>query len=293
MKYFKTFTLAGLTLLTKNTYANLTEGLTDSSSSLSEFLNQLGEYAQQVLDYQNKNEWDDEQLQEWLLENADDVSGAIGDPNRGLNPRNVQLTAQLKTITTYGCYCYFEEDFMTGRGPVMDHIDGFCKKLGDGYTCAKHDDDSCNPNIQDYNMPNVGNVLSYVLNPTTDNMNRILRNCRDNNSNNSCAQAACQLEQHFIAQVTADVTLGRITQSNREKRGFDRAGTCFVQRARENKGGSGNGRDHPQRSECCGTIPDRFPYTHVDGRRECCVSHTYDAFLMQCCPDGTVATQCL
>lgn len=43
----------------------------------------------------------------------------------------------LQDKSPYGCWCYFGDDHGKGIGGPIDQIDAMCKKLHDGYTCAK------------------------------------------------------------------------------------------------------------------------------------------------------------
>ena len=215
-----------------------------------------------------------------------------GELDRNLQPsQNVPLSANFENIDNYGCYCNFQTNFSNGKGPFQDHIDQFCKKVQDGYFCASFDDPTCDASQVSYNYPNPGTVLLYVLAPTSANMDAVMADCVSENPNNSCAQTACQIENYFIASVTSDITLGNIDSNLQVDNGFDKTSTCVVNRV-PSDGPGGDGREFPRRTECCGPVPHRFAYKHVDGRRECCGMHTFDAMLMQCCDDGTTSAMC-
>lgn len=234
----------------------------------------------------------DSKTKEFLDELGNMIKEEQGDP-RNLQPsQNVPLSANFENIDDYGCYCNFSNDFSSGKGPTQDHIDSFCKKVQDGYFCASFDDPTCEAAKVDYNYPSPGVVLLYVLQPTSTNMDAVMSNCVTENPGNSCGQVACQIENYFIASVTSDITLGNIDSALQVDNGFTKSATCVVVTDGKRNPGSGNGREFPRRTECCGSVPHRFAYKHVDGRRECCGQHTYDAMLMQCCDDGTTAALC-
>ena len=47
---------------------------------------------------------------------------------------NVQEAIQ--QFDNYGCWCYFYDNVGRGKGTPVDELDGLCKTLHDGYTCA-------------------------------------------------------------------------------------------------------------------------------------------------------------
>ena len=47
-----------------------------------------------------------------------------------------QYNSVFQNIDHYGCWCYFEENFVKGKGKPQDPIDELCKILHDGYECA-------------------------------------------------------------------------------------------------------------------------------------------------------------
>ena len=42
-------------------------------------------------------------------------------------------------VDGYGCWCYFGSDYVNGRGHTQDALDEECKKLVNGYRCARMD----------------------------------------------------------------------------------------------------------------------------------------------------------
>ena len=84
---------------------------------------------------------------------------------------------------------------------------------------------------------------------------------------------ACECDVYFVNR--AFDQLVKFEPSTSLINGFDRENECV----------SGYGT-FEEKDKCCGTFPDRFPFSSRDGNRGCCNSRTYDTSIMECCEDG-------
>jgi hypothetical protein len=191
---------------------------------------------------------------------------------------NVQ--AAVESFDEYGCWCYFYDNVGRGKGTPVDELDGMCKTLHDGYTCAIIDAelegaDECIPWEVEYNPGSgAGNdrfATCQAANPGGDN----------------CAVRACSVEGIFTDNVFALLLGG--SQADLENfshsQGFDPAtdAGCPVKPGVHGSSGA---------KECCGSYPNRFPFKTLDGDRACCASRTYNTQILSCCPNGQVKANC-
>merc|ERR1711953_828751 len=91
--------------------------------------------------------------------------GAAGD--RALLKENMGL------INEYGCWCFFEEEFIGGTGPAQDPLDEICRTLSHGYSCIIMDNDEagtpCTPYDLVYNSAFGSGLAPFGL--TMENLN--------------------------------------------------------------------------------------------------------------------------
>ena len=112
-------------------------------------------------------------------------------------------------------------------------------------------------------------ILKYILSSSNQ------RFFCDNSTeiHNSCAQMACECDVYFVNRVFEH--LMKFEPSISIMNGFNREDECV----------SGYG-SFEEKDKCCGTYPDRFPFSSRDGNRGCCNTRTYDTSIMECCEDG-------
>lgn len=148
----------------------------------------------------------------------------------------------------------------------------------------------CDPNRVQY---------SYTLNvDDNDPNNYMLKSitCTDDpmvggkkgrvNLKAACRRDICECDKK-LAEDLRDEYMNWDQSKHAKLGGFDQEGECKSECAGGNCGGNGG----PTEKQCCGTIPNRFPYKMSDSRK-CCEGKTYDANLYQCCQDGSVALTC-
>lgn len=201
----------------------------------------------------------------WAESQSDEVQLAVG--MKSFQP---VIENYLAAVDNYGCWCYFSADYYKGKGPIVNSIDGSCKTLSLGYSCALIDAqengiDDCVPWEVDY--------ISY--NPFFP-IETIPTQCADSNDGDLCAIWACTVEGHFTARVFADF-LGNVVYDPTYKHDggfFDADVSCVT--------GTGNGE--PSERSCCGSYPFRFPYKTYGDERGCCGQKTFNTFA-KCCED--------
>lgn len=179
----------------------------------------------------------------------------------------------LDNINDYGCWCYFEDHHGSGRGPVVNDVDLFCRALHQGYDCAIMDG-------IDTNDPCVPWSVGYTSRPS--NVNDIVTQCQDENQHSQCSINACIVEAYFVINIFQSFLAGnQHSEIFLHNNGFDVDVNCPV--------------IHGQASdkECCGEYPFRHPYKTLDGGRACCNSETYlvDGFY-ECCSNSYLSVAC-
>merc|ERR1712118_627542 len=56
--------------------------------------------------------------------------------NSSLRAFSGNIANAVERLDEYGCWCYFYDNVGRGKGTPVDELDGLCKTLHDGYTCA-------------------------------------------------------------------------------------------------------------------------------------------------------------
>merc|ERR1719219_516782 len=200
--------------------------------------------------------------------------------NSSLRAFTGNIATAVANFDEYGCWCYFYDNVGRGKGTPVDELDGLCKTLHDGYTCAIIDGeaegaDECIPWEVDYN-PGQGT-----------GSNRFADCQAQNPGASNCAVRACAVEGIFTDNVFALLLGG--SQANLEEfshvNGFDPSPTqgCLVKPGQKGYGGE---------KSCCGAYPNRFPFKTLDGDRACCGARTYNTQLLNCCGNGQVKANC-
>lgn len=183
----------------------------------------------------------------------------------------------LQNITkywTYGCWCFQMGDYplRKGNGSPVDNVDKICKQHKECYQCAKRDaGPECNPEETGYRF-------SATIDPVTGSPT-----VQCTNPVGSCRRNICECDNAFASRLpgSASGSDGWTGAHHAHYGGFDTRTSCL---ARINTPG---GKGHTV--ECCGTLPDRFPYRFAkDGTgKQCCDGTIFSSDTHQCC-DGTV-----
>jgi hypothetical protein len=207
-------------------------------------------------------------------ETAATANGAV--PANGLRTVTQE---DMDLVNEYGCWCYFQDGYGSGKGKPVDDIDVLCKRLHDGYTCAIMDSadlgDECVPWEVSYNSA-IGSGMLIDMDIAT-----IRQECDVQNPDNGCPNWVCKIEGYFLQQLVLYFTHGgQINHNFRHAMGFNTATGCPVM--------TGTKSD----KACCDEYPLRFPFKTYNGARDCCYTHTFNTNLYQCCGDGTVKMSC-
>ena len=169
----------------------------------------------------------------------------------------------LQHIRGYGCWCYFDDQVGLGRSHPTDSIDEMCRILQYGYECVAMDHENCVPQDTYYDpLPSFDNIES---------------NCQSvNGGHGQCAVDACIVETTFVKNYFLEVglTAASVDESKQHQNGFSVDTNCPT------KQGSVSER------ACCGSFPNRFPYSTLNDQRKCCGSTTYDSEINQCCEEA-------
>lgn len=182
----------------------------------------------------------------------------------------------LEPIDHYGCWCYFSEDYVFGKGPIQDGIDADCKILNQGYRCAKMDaiarGNDCNPATIVY--------TPYNFFSSTVDISSECRNSNLNNDNPECAYDACMIEGAFTLKYFDTFFLGLQFQTELQHAvhggAFD-ASVCELP--------PGN-KEGPK--ACCGEVPERASFNTDKGAKSCCGNNIYSTLTNMCC-NGAVS----
>lgn len=187
---------------------------------------------------------------------------------------------QMNLISSYGCWCFFENAHGPGKGKPVDEIDGFCRTLHDNYQCAIMDGEAqstdCTPWAIGYNSAFGGGI------PPEMTMEGIVAECNRQNPSDTCMVWACKAEGWFVQEyLLYALSGGTINLANRHENGFNHDEECPVLPL---------GIYSP--IACCKDYPQRFPYKTRNGDRGCCGGKTYNALTMDCCSDGKARVSC-
>jgi len=208
---------------------------------------------------------------------ADVIRGMI--PAGQLVGDRALLKMDMGLLDQYGCWCYFEFDHGSGRGHPIDEIDEFCKLLHDGYSCILIDFDNAGSPCTPWQIPYNSAFGSGI--PTGLSLAGLIQECDTNNTPGSCEAEVCKVEGWFIqSYFTYAVNGGTINLLNQHSAGFDVATECPITTGVKSE------------RACCGTFPTRFPFKTYGGDRACCIDHTYDDTMLDCCNDGSTSTSC-
>ena len=177
----------------------------------------------------------------------------------------------LAAIDGYGCWCNFDTDYSKGKGDPVNIIDGHCKTLALGYTCAimdgREENDPCE---EPWNSGYTPHDLFLV------NTDPIPDQCLAKNAGDNCKIRSCIIEGHFSQIILEDFANSNVYDPNYKHGGgfFDPEIECVT--------GPGSGMQSEK--SCCGIYPFVFPFKTYGNDRACCGSRTYDT-QNKCCED--------
>ena len=194
---------------------------------------------------------------------------------------------QMGLINQYGCWCYFEDDYIKGMGQPMDELDKICKDLNQGYRCIILDMEEQGTSCIPYTAP-YSSAFGFGKPPTAFDRDSLIAECDLQNPSDECARATCKVEGWFMVQYfNFAMSGGQQTPEYRFGSGFDHDANC------RNKKNPGVIRT----LECCGIYPTRYTY-YDSSKRKCCApgpaasGKTYHPYFFECCSDGTVEFSC-
>jgi len=178
----------------------------------------------------------------------------------------------------YGCWGYFD-GVGKPKGKTQDELDNISKSMQQNYECLmiateNGDLDACVDKPWDVQYTVSGSMYAHLF---TGDMPKVLTECETSNQSNKCAENVCKVEMGISAKLMAEFQAGGYNQNNEHLSGFDPIAECVP------KVGV------PGERYCCGVdYPEKFVYKNPAGlNRECCVDHTFDANVLECCADGS------
>merc|ERR1711879_173034 len=221
--------------------------------------------------------------------------------SRNSDSRKVMELFTLSSIANYGCWCRFN-NYNPYRGPTMDPMDADCKTWHLNYQCMVNDfGGSCNEAVL-YN-----DTLTQLVEPFDESVDYVAE-CAARNPGSECQATACAVDAHFFRGIVNYLADNTLNQTLNGFFGFDGSACGFRQADAATTASAPIFTDMfttteapademtattltPPwpRSDCCGPYPERFPFKVQQGRRQCCVNHTYDTGLLECCADGSTA----
>lgn len=212
--------------------------------------------------------------------NLQDLANAAANMDMGPFGDRALLKQDMGLIDEYGCWCYFEQDHGQGRSHPVDEIDQFCKTLHDGYTCIIMDSESMGMPCVPWEIPY--NSATSVGQPSGMSMENLIVECDAQNSADTCESWTCRVEGWFLVQWLRYTLVdgGTVNPNHRHANGFDWQTECPIT--------TGIKSD----KACCGEYPLRFPFKTYNGARDCCIAHTFNTNLYECCGDGKVKMTC-
>jgi len=195
------------------------------------------------------------------------------------------IATKLTDLDHYGCWCYFDDDWLKAKGPVQDGLDAECKVLVNGYQCLVADalerGHTCDPMSQVYETYDILGGDGDIVADCAANSNGDLPE-----DERQCAIDLCVVEGTFSVGLFALLLAGIADAAgydanlahpeNAQDGPFDPAVECATNIV------AGHGQSE---KECCGAYPTRFPYKTFGGDRDCCGTRTFNTQTLVCCID--------
>lgn len=189
------------------------------------------------------------------------------------------IAPSLEEINHYGCWCYFGEDeYLQSKGPVQDEFDEACKILNNGYKCATIDGlergTACDASKIDYIKYDYFSGGELHEECTTLNF--------DNQEDAACAIDACIIEGNFLQTMFA-YFFGFPSRFPDPTFKHENVGGVFNVEDECKVGGY----NIQSERECCGQVPNRYPFKIFNGERSCCGEKTFNSINLKCCYGDT------
>jgi len=214
-----------------------------------------------------------QQIEDVLSAMGANIAASGGtDPLRGL-----AVPAFGTFLDGYGCWGFFGG---VGKGKALpvDDIDKISKSLQQNYECLiiateANEPNACVDKPWDVTYQVTGSMYSHLFNR---DMDKVLQECESANSND-CTKNVCKTEMGISLRLMNEFQSGSYNTNYEHLSGFDYAAECTPRVG------------IPGDRYCCGIdYPDKFVYKNPNGQqRSCCVDHTYDMTMLDCCNDGT------
>jgi len=214
---------------------------------------------------------------------SDSVASTLGQylgsylfPMPGVN--FMTLFGDMDQVFNYGCWCQLvtPDGVREGIGAPMDAIDQACKDWHSCMDCLIIDHEcSIFPVAYEAGKDGNGDVTC------------------NNQANDMCAESACKCDDRLVQRISEQwFNKNAEFNINDSADSFDHESRC-VAAAPQPKPGNGNnqcenGVADAAKKQCCGTYPDRYPYSTSEGCRQCCGAKTFNVDKHQCC-DNTLA----
>jgi len=211
------------------------------------------------------------------------------DPNNGLG-RSLQNFLPGTFTDGYACWCTFD-GVKKGKGIPEDELDQICRSLHQNYECMEQDTENnvvgaCadKPWLVDYSVTMNMYIKLFEVVTGTATEQEVFQECVNGNRGRPCAINVCKIEMAFSARFMIKMSTVPYNLAlqhrgggfNPNGGGFDPLTQCQTRQGQ------------PGDRHCCGpAYPDKFVYRNpFGGTRSCCVDHTFDSAMLECCPDG-------
>jgi len=220
-------------------------------------------------------------------------AGNVDETSKNCLATGLDRSVAIAPTKDYGCYCRDRADISTGKGLPVDEFDRVCRKRQKRLSCLQMDIDAGvyqEPECQGVRIENLSFVdaLQFVSVPGSQDPGI---GCGTNAT--TCQVDLCNIEIGSITEEQEAQVEGYYNGSMQFVNGFDASSGCFP---------AGNAIGIVDFDSCCGTHPDRYPYSSagnglVGGSyppKECCVASgkIFIPGIMQCCPDGSIKAVC-
>lgn len=199
------------------------------------------------------------------------------------------IGSNLGNLNGYGCWCYFDDKIGNGRGNPINFIDAECKILHGGYECIVADHAAqFNQVCEPWTIAYFSAAFHYANNQPISMPDACVFVNRQGggiglNDIGQCAADACTVEMRFnLALAGMQNTILTSLNQFSHQFGFDPTAKCPTY----------DGIHDPSK-ECCGTIPNRFPYKTIPNsqgvaQRGCCGEDTFHANTHKCCSGNRI-----
>ena len=165
-------------------------------------------------------------------------------------------------ILSSGCWCHMnEETYGAHKGVPKDVLDLICRDWHRCEDCVGIDtSSSCEPLNQNYTVDIHTSEQRFYCSDST---------------NSPCELMACQCDVNLVTKLFESIS--QFDSALSSLNGFIAADECPP---------GPFGHASHVKDQCCGTYPERYPFSSMDNQRGCCNGKTFDHTMMECCADG-------